>query len=519
MPVPQHHSPRFPLSVKLAAIAGVAIAATVIVGLVGMFGTQGMQARIADVAQNQLPATRLMGLIDMNHEGLEACAFRAIVAADGDATAKQRVREAADDYERSFAEHFDAIAELPLAAATETAIAAARPRVERYAGLGRKLVTTACEQGATAARALLPEFEAAFDELEQTLGALGERIEADAETASTNAVAAAATNKWWILAVGLAGVAVAAATSRLVGRQLVRRVQNLAKVAETIAAGDFTATAPVHGNDEVTDLGCAMATMTTTLRETVHKVKDNSTTGLGHATRLATASRSMAARNVEQASGIEEVTASMREIATAMASTRDALAEVSQIARQSSRNTSEGRAQMNDLTTAMNEITTASAEVAKVIQVINDIAFQTNLLALNAAVEAARAGEAGKGFAVVAEEVRNLAQRAATAAGSTSRLIDDSSRRADHGAEVAKRATASFAAIDTDTTRLSELLEQMNGRTASVAGQTQSMEQGLLAIAQVTQEATKDAEDLAALANDSEAGVRALNSHVASYHT
>jgi hypothetical protein len=94
---------------------------------------------------------------------------------------------------------------------------------------------------------------------------------------------------------------------------------------------------------------------------------------------------------------------------------------------------SESNRALDRMVEQMKEIDGSSHKIARIIKVIDEIAFQTNILALNAAVEAARAGEAGLGFAVVADEVRNLAQRCAQAARDTAALIEESIATAGDG--------------------------------------------------------------------------------------
>jgi methyl-accepting chemotaxis protein len=163
---------------------------------------------------------------------------------------------------------------------------------------------------------------------------------------------------------------------------------------------------------------------------------------------------------------------------------------------------------------AIQEIKKSSDETAKIIKVIDEIAFQTNLLALNAAVEAARAGEAGKGFAVVAEEVRNLAQRSAEAAKNTSALIEGSQKNADNGVRATEEFTGILNEITTSIKKVSSLVSEVS---AASDEQTQGVGQINAAVTQmnqVTQQTAANAEESSSASQELAAQAQQLQSIV-----
>ena len=141
---------------------------------------------------------------------------------------------------------------------------------------------------------------------------------------------------------------------------------------------------------------------------------------------LASSSQSIAQGASEQAASLEETSASSEEINCMTRKSADSARSAADLASQVDHGVLSANEHLEALVASMNQINTSGEKVAKIVKVIEGIAFQTNILALNAAVESARAGEAGRGFAVVADEVRSLAQRSAEAARDTAALIQES---------------------------------------------------------------------------------------------
>lgn len=208
----------------------------------------------------------------------------------------------------------------------------------------------------------------------------------------------------------------------------------------------------------VKDIATTMDKITKSLNESSREVYTASS-------ELDSASQKMAEGATEQAASIQETSSTLEETSSMVQQNRENTKEAAVLAKQSKEYAGRSNQEMQKMMAAMNDLKKSSGEIAKIIKVIDEIAFQTNILSLNAAVEAARAGDAGKGFAVVAEEVRSLAQRSAQAAKSTAEIIESNISMSENGAKIAQEVQESISEIDLQSKKVSDLLDEISVAT------------------------------------------------------
>ena len=200
----------------------------------------------------------------------------------------------------------------------------------------------------------------------------------------------------------------------------------------------------------------------------------------------------------EAASSLEETAAALEQMTGNIRGNTENIAKMAELSHNVTLSSNRGEKLASDTATAMDDIDSQVTAINEAISVIDQIAFQTNILSLNAAVEAATAGEAGKGFAVVAQEVRNLATRSAEAAKEIKGMVENATKKADEGKNIAADMINGYKMLNEDISQTMQLISDVE---LSSKEQLSGIEQINDAVAQLDQQTQENAE-IAAQAHD-----------------
>ncbi|WP_078031134.1 methyl-accepting chemotaxis protein [Massilia sp. KIM] len=239
-------------------------------------------------------------------------------------------------------------------------------------------------------------------------------------------------------------------------------------IARRVASGDIGRPLQVESDNEIGQLLKALAEMDNNLAHIVQDVRTSTDSIATAAHQISAGNDDLARRTEAQASALAQTIASMEQITGSVRRNGENARQANQLAISAAQVAGKGGQVVSEVVETMSSINASSRKIVDIIGVIDGIAFQTNILALNAAVEAARAGEQGRGFAVVAGEVRNLAQRSASAAKEIKTLIDDSVDKVRLGTRLVDDAGVTMEEIVGSVNRVTDIMSEI-----AAAGQEQ----------------------------------------------
>jgi methyl-accepting chemotaxis protein len=294
-------------------------------------------------------------------------------------------------------------------------------------------------------------------------------------------------------------------------------INEIKRVLLCLSDGDLTTSIEEKFEGEFQELGDAINSFVSELRDTISQINSAANTINEASTEIAEGNADLSSRTEEQASSLEETASSMEELTGTVRLNSENADQANSLASEASSVAIEGGETIQKVVTTMASINESANKISDIIGVIDGIAFQTNILALNAAVEAARAGEQGRGFAVVASEVRTLAQRSANAAKDIKELISDSVSKIENGNVLVNQSGETMEKVVTSIKRVNDIMSEIAAASSEQATGIDEVGKAITQMDEVTQQNAALVEEAAAAAESLQSQAVQLTERVASF--
>ena len=294
-------------------------------------------------------------------------------------------------------------------------------------------------------------------------------------------------------------------------------ISEIDSILENISKGNLDINVQGEYKGDFVGIKNSLIKIISSLNDTFGEIREATKQVNGGSQQVAASAQTLSQGATDQASSIEELSASMLEINEQVKTTFKHANGTKDIVNELVCHIEESNNEMDNMLKAMDHIDISSKNIKDIIKTIDDIAEQTNLLALNAAIEAARAGESGRGFAVVADEVRTLAEQSSNAVKKTTELIEASIKSVNEGKLIADNTAKSLKEVVTHTKKATELVLNITKATEEESQAIEQVNAGIEQIADVVQSNSATAEESAAASEELTAQAETLDSMIGQF--
>jgi methyl-accepting chemotaxis protein len=495
------------LKARILIPAGVSLAATIAVGITGIVAMQRIGSMLQASADNELATYTQALKVKAALGELQAYVYREVTVAGS--LSNDEIKQARATIASQVQSQHDALAALQPAVAKDAqsseALSTTLTELTKYGHMADQAVDLATvdpNTGIATMRSADEIFHRNAANLDHIVSAgNADLLAAFASISSTRGRMAAID-----VVTMVAATVVALLLTLLTMRRITADIRHCSDLADSVARGELAPAATRAHTDEMGELLQNLERMKASLRVVVGQVRTGVESMTSATREIAQGNDDLSKRTEQQAVNLDATSDSMAKMASAIERSAGHARQAETLVNSASAVAARGGTVVGEVVQQMSEIQDSSRKIAEIIGVIDGIAFQTNILALNAAVEAARAGDQGRGFAVVAGEVRNLAQRSATAAREIKGLISHSVDKVASGSRLVNNAGETMTEIVEQVQKVTELIAEITAATLVQSSDAGAVNQSVAKLDSMTQQN-------AALAEQSAAAAQSLSQH------